>query len=262
MKDELKAKSTPRGSRSYHTSAPRRQNLVERPQSETRLGEYARFNPEGQVPEDTLATEGFKFAPPALPLAPFSHLSHRFDPLVQQVSNLIMKDGKRGTAQRACFLLLFLVSIRTLTMVQNMGLIFQHLRTSPPPVVNPARPLLPGAPPPAHLPLNPVLYLSLAIDSVAPLLKIRSIRGAAGGGVALQVPSPLGPRQRRRTAMMWILDAAVKRRNRGSGKGMLAQRIAEELIAVVEGRSTVWQRRDTIHKLAVSARANLNTRRR
>ena len=143
-----------------------------------------------------------------------------------------------------------------------MGLILEHLRTSPPPVINPTRPLLPGAPPPTHLPLNPALYLTLAIDSVAPLLKIRSIRGAAGGGVALQVPSPLGLRQRRRTAVMWILDAASKRRNRGSGKGMFAQRIAEELVSVVEGRSGVWQRRDAIHKLAVSARANLNLRRR
>ena len=143
-----------------------------------------------------------------------------------------------------------------------MGLILQHLRTSSPPVISPTRPLLPGAPPTTHLPLNPVLYLTLAIDSIAPLLKIRSIKGAAGGGVALQLPSPLGVRQRRRTAIMWILDAASKKRNRGSGKGMFAQRIAEEIIGVVEGRSSVWQRRDAIHKLGVSARANLNVKRR
>ena len=39
---------------------------------------------------------------------------------------------------------------------------------------------------------------------------------------------------------MWILAAAARRRNRGSGKNMFAQRIAEELISVVEGRSSVW----------------------
>lgn len=139
-----------------------------------------------------------------------------------------------------------------------MTTILNTLRTSSPPTVNPQRPLLPGAPPPSHLPLNPVLYLTLAIDSVAPLLRIRSQRGAAGGGVALQIPVPLGLRQRRRTAIQWILDAASKRKNRSSGKDTFAQRVAEEMIAVVEGRSGVWDRRGGVHKLGVSARANLN----
>jgi small subunit ribosomal protein S7 len=143
-----------------------------------------------------------------------------------------------------------------------MSLILTHLRTSPPPTINPARPLIPGAPPPSHLPLNPILYLTLAIDSVAPLLRIRSQKGAAGGGVALQIPVPLGLRQRRRTAVQWILTAATKRKNRGSGKGGFAQRVAEEVVAVVEGKSSVWDRRNAIHKLGVAARANLNLRRR
>lgn len=143
-----------------------------------------------------------------------------------------------------------------------MSMILSHLRTAPPPAVNPSRPLLPGAPPPSHLPLNPVLYLTLAIDSVAPLLRIRSQRGAAGGGVALQIPVPLGLRQRRRQAVQWIIDAASKRKTRGSGRGGFAQKVAEELISVVEGRSGVWDRRGGAHKLAVSARANLTFGRR
>jgi small subunit ribosomal protein S7 len=138
-----------------------------------------------------------------------------------------------------------------------MALILQHLRTSPIPTINPAKPLLPGAPPPSHLPLNPILYLTLAIDSVAPLMRIRAQKGAAGGGVALQIPVPLGQRQRRRAAVQWIMGAASKRRNVGSGKGSFAQRIAQELIAVVEGRSSIWERRNAIHKLGVAARANI-----
>lgn len=140
---------------------------------------------------------------------------------------------------------------------QNMALILQLLRTAPIPTINPQRPLLPGAPPPSHLPLNPVLYLTLAIDSVAPLLRIRSQKGAAGGGVALQIPTPLGKRQRRRTAIQWILGTATKRRSTASGKTSYAQKVAAELIAVVEGRSVVWERRNAIHKLGVSARANI-----
>lgn len=143
-----------------------------------------------------------------------------------------------------------------------MALILTHLRTTSPPMVNPNRPLLPGSPPAHHLPLDPTLYLTLAIDSVAPLLRIRSQKGAAGGGVALQIPIPLGLRQRRRTAVMWILDAASKKKSRGSGKGQFAQKVAEELVSIVEGRSGVWDKRGGVHKLGISARANLSFHRR
>lgn len=138
-----------------------------------------------------------------------------------------------------------------------MAVVLQHLRTSPIPTINPARPLLPGAPPPSHLPLNPILYLTLAIDSVAPLLRLRAQKGAAGGGVALQIPVPLSKRQRRRTAISWILAAASKRRNVGSGKNSLGQRVALEVISVIEGKSGIWDRRNAVHKLGVAARANL-----
>ena len=140
---------------------------------------------------------------------------------------------------------------------QQMAVTLQYLRTSPIPTINPARPLLPGAPPPSHLPLNPVLYLTLAVDSVAPLLRIRAQKGAAGGGVALQIPVPLSQRQRRRTAIQWILGAASKRRNTGSGKNSLGQRVAQEMISVIEGKSGVWDRRNAVHKLGVAARSNI-----
>lgn len=76
--------------------------------------------------------------------------------------------------------------------------------------------------------------------------------------MALQIPVPLGLRQRRRTAFMWILEAAVKRKSRGSGNDMFAQKVADEVIAVVEGRSSIWDKRTAVHKLATTARANLN----
>lgn len=75
--------------------------------------------------------------------------------------------------------------------------------------------------------------------------------------MALPIPVPLGKRQRRRTAVEWILAAASRRRKQGSGKGLFAQKVAEELISVVEGRSGVWDRRNAIHKQAVAARANV-----
>lgn len=189
------------------------------------------------LPEET---KGHKFPLPDLPLPPTGAKDYRYDPVVMQVTNLLMQDGKKAVAQR------------------NMATILTILRTTPPPTYNPNRPLLPGAPPASHLPLNPTLYLTLAIDSVAPLLRIRSQKGAAGGGVALQIPVPLGLRQRRRQACEWILDAAQKRKSRGSGKDMFAQKVAEELIAVVEGRSSVWEKRQGVHKLGTTARSNLS----
>ena len=138
-----------------------------------------------------------------------------------------------------------------------MARILNYLRTTRPPVLNPEKPLLADAPPASNLPLDPVSYLTLAIDSVAPLLRVKSYRGLAGGGAALQVPIPLAIRQRRRVAMNWILDVASKKAFRGSGKGGFAQRIAEELVAIVEGRSSVWDRRGGLHKIGVGARSNL-----
>lgn len=190
------------------------------------------------------AAEGHKFGLPELPIPSDGNLKYRDDPIVQQVTNLLMKDGKKSVAQR------------------NMSFILNALRTAPPPKFNPTKLLIPGHPPAHHLPLDPVGYLTLAIDSIAPLLRIRSERGAAGGGAALQIPVPLGKRQRRRQAVMWILDTANKKPNRSSGRGTFAQRFADEIISIVEGRSPTWEKRLMVHKAGTTARNNVNFRRR
>lgn len=46
--------------------------------------------------------EGHKFGLPILPLARSNHLKHRYDPVVNQVTNLIMQHGKKSVAQRVC----------------------------------------------------------------------------------------------------------------------------------------------------------------
>ncbi|KAF2643561.1 ribosomal protein S7 [Massarina eburnea CBS 473.64] len=230
MKDAIKmeSNSTPSGTRSYSTMV-------------TPTGGSGGFDM-GLVnfdPPSAPTIPGLKFDMPTLPLPKDGHVKHRYDPMVDQVTNLLMRHGKKSIAQR------------------DMALILEHLRTSSVPTVNPNKPLVPGAPPPSHLPLNPILYLTLAIDSVAPLFRIRSQKGAAGGGMALQIPVPLGQRQRRRIAIQWILKTASGKRHTGSGKGSYAQRVASELVGVVEGRSSVWERRSAIHKLGVSARSNI-----
>lgn len=43
---------------------------------------------------------GHKFGVPILPLPNGSHMKHRYDPVVTQITKLMMKDGKLSVAQR------------------------------------------------------------------------------------------------------------------------------------------------------------------
>ncbi|GES61522.1 plasma membrane phosphate transporter Pho87 [Aspergillus terreus] len=231
MQDQMKG---PSGTRSFSTSTRRRQADLH--------GQNAGFDEQTAAVVanmishvDQQAAElhpGLKFeAPETLPKT--ENFRTRYDSLLEQFTKLLMRDGKLSKAQK------------------NMAFILDHLRTASPPQPNPKRRLLPGPPGP-QLPLNPVLYLTLIVDSVAPLIKIRQQKGIAGGGASVQIPVPLMQRQRRRTAIRWIIDASDKRRD-----SHFAQRVANELVAVAEGRSGVWDRREQVHKLGVAGRSNL-----
>ncbi|KAH6605714.1 hypothetical protein Trco_004867 [Trichoderma cornu-damae] len=184
---------------------------------------------------------GHKFGLPKKPYPDGFHVKKRYHPVLEQITRLLMRHGELSVAQR------------------NMATVMNFLRMAPAPIYSPKFPLLPGTPPASHLPLNPVLYITIAIDSVAPLLKVRNIAGAGGGGRALELPVPLAVRQRRRMAFQWILDAINKKPSKGSGQNQFAHRIAEEIVAVVEGRSSVWEKRKLVHKLGTAARANVGS---
>ena len=131
---------------------------------------------------------------------------------------------------------------------------FAILRTKSAPKLNLRTPIIASAPPLESLPSDPVAYLQTAIDSVAPLMRIRSVKGS--GGFRESVPSPLALRQRRRRAVMWIIEAADKKKARMG----LAERLAEEIVAVVEGRSSAWEKRQQVHRTAVASRANVRVK--
>ncbi|KAJ3483903.1 hypothetical protein NLG97_g7193 [Lecanicillium saksenae] len=183
---------------------------------------------------------GHKWPLPQKPYPDGFNVKKRYHPVVEQITRLMMRDGKLAGAQR------------------NLAMTMNFLRMAPEPTYSPKFPLLPGTPPAAHLSLNPVLYLTVAIDSVAPLIKVKAIAGAGGGGRALDMPMPLTVRQRRRRAFTWILEAVEKKPSKGSGRTQFAHRLAEEIIAVVEGRSSVWEKRKLIHKQGTTARANVD----
>ena len=85
-------------------------------------------------------------------------------------------------------------------------------------------------------------------------MRIQAQRGLAGGGAVLQIPAPLSLRQRRRAAIVWILEACDRRKGGTSG---FAKRFAEEIVGIIEGKSTVWSKRENQHRLAVMGRSNL-----
>lgn len=51
-------------------------------------------------PPAELAAPGLKFEMPVLPLPKDGHVKHRYDPVVEQVTNLLMRHGKKSIAQR------------------------------------------------------------------------------------------------------------------------------------------------------------------
>lgn len=57
---------------------------------------------DGRELEDPAAFNelGHKFGVPELPLPSNHNLKHRYDPVVSQVTNLLMRHGKKGVAQR------------------------------------------------------------------------------------------------------------------------------------------------------------------
>ncbi|RPA85222.1 ribosomal protein S7 [Ascobolus immersus RN42] len=171
---------------------------------------------------------------PKLPLPGTYRMTDRYVPIVDQVTNMIMQHGMKAKAQA------------------NMAKILGYLRTKPMPKPSAKYSMIAGSPPLSTLPSNPIAYLQTAIDSIAPLVKLKSVRGS--GGFSNTVPVPLNLRQRRRTAIVWILDAVAKR---VPGPIRFPEKFAEEIIAVVEGRSKAWEKRNQAHKTAVASRANV-----
>ncbi|POR35159.1 37S ribosomal protein S7, mitochondrial [Tolypocladium paradoxum] len=222
-----------------------REGTIPPPAEAEALLSRARSSESSQLPiaaSNEIENPGHKFGLPRKPYPEGYNMKQRYHPVLEQITRLLMRDGKLSVAQR------------------NMAMVMNFLRTAPAPIYSPKFPLLPGTPPASHLSLNPILYITIAVDSVAPLLKVRNVPGAGGGGRALELPVPLGVRQRRRMAFQWILDVINKKPSKGSGRKQFPHRIAEEIIAVVEGRSSVWEKRRQVHKLGTAARANVNSK--
>eukprot|EP00842_Homolaphlyctis_polyrhiza_P005952 jgi/Hompol1/6358/HPOL_002108-RA len=98
---------------------------------------------------------------------------------------------------------------------------------------------------------DPRAYVAEAIERAAPFVKVASVKRA---GRNVPTPRPLTARARARTAILWIRDAAIASKFRGVSAGT---RLGNELIAVVEGRSSALLKREQVHKVALANRSNV-----
>ncbi|KAG0316700.1 hypothetical protein BGZ97_006456 [Linnemannia gamsii] len=145
------------------------------------------------------------------PVSPEQARSLTQNPILSQLVNTIMKDGKKARAQR--FVADALLEIRSRTQSD-----------------------------PYHVILD-------ALELASPILKLTAIKK---GSKVLQVPTPMTERQRRRKAIVWILEASDKRK----GEKLFKDRLASEFLAVVNGNSGALVKKNQLHKMALANRAN------
>ncbi|KAF9991553.1 hypothetical protein BGZ80_005530 [Entomortierella chlamydospora] len=145
------------------------------------------------------------------PILPEEARSLEGNPILKQLVNTIMKDGKKARAQR--FVADALLEIRSRTQT------------------------------------DPYQVVLDAIELASPILKLTPIKK---GSKVLQVPNPMTERQRRRKAIVWILEASDKRK----GENYFKDRLASEFLAVVNGNSGALAKKNQQHKMALANRAN------
>jgi hypothetical protein len=94
MKDKLKANANaaPKGSRSYSTMT-----------TQTGTSGLDMGLVDVQSASKVPLAPGLKFEMPSLPLPKDGHVKHRYDPVVEQVTNLLMRDGEKSVAQTVSF---------------------------------------------------------------------------------------------------------------------------------------------------------------
>ena len=57
---------------------------------------------QSELVDSEMPIRGVKFGLPGVPLPANAHIQHRYDPIVQQITTLMMRDGKIGAARTVC----------------------------------------------------------------------------------------------------------------------------------------------------------------
>lgn len=94
---------------------------------------------------------------------------------------------------------------------------------------------------------DPIEVLEQAIRDATPLLMVKPRRV---GGATYQIPVEVEKDRGRSLAMRWIITSARAR----SGKSM-AEKLASELVDIIQGQGATIKRRDNAHRMAEANRA-------
>ena len=86
-----------------------------------------------------------------------------------------------------------------------------------------------------------------AIDKLKPLVEVRSKRV---GGATYQVPTEVRPTRATAMAMRWLRDSARSRKEKS-----MPERLANEIMEVIEGRGSAMKKREETHKMAEANKA-------
>ncbi len=137
-------------------------------------------------------------------------------PIVSQLVNKILLDGKKGLAERIVYGALAGVEAKL-----------------------PAA----GGKPDA----DPVVTLKKALDNVRPTLEVRSRRV---GGSTYQVPVEVKPHRANTLALRWLISYAKARREK-----TMTERLTNEILDAANGLGAAVKRREDTHKMAESNKA-------
>ena len=94
---------------------------------------------------------------------------------------------------------------------------------------------------------EPLEFFHNALDNVKPNLEVKSRRV---GGATYQVPMEVRPKRAQTLAMKWIIDSALKRKEK-----TMREKIASEIIEAHNNKGNAVKKREETHKMAEANRA-------
>lgn len=99
----------------------------------------------------------------------------------------------------------------------------------------------------SRIKVDPLEVFSKAIAAAKPAVEVRSRRV---GGAHLQIPVEINPIRQAALAMRWIRDATRKRNEKS-----MHLRLANELMAILEGTGVTMKKKDEVHRMAEANKA-------
>ena len=146
--------------------------------------------------------------------------------LIAHVIRVIMKDGKKTTAERIVYGAIDKIK----ELVEKDPSKFQTTEGEKTEQVT-----------------DPIEILSKAIENMKPQVEVKTRRV---GGTTLPVPVPINPVRQLSLALRWMTTFAAGRH----GMGMAAA-VAAEIADAFQGQGNVIKKRDDVHKMAAANKA-------